>query len=262
MIPITYIGPLLRHFDAIDRVATAGLTNISPDTEPTITQNLCKVLDMHEQHQTVLDYPLSSLLRDLASTNGITNAKLEFKTYYYNSAVENRVTQSDIGLIINYRDFIVREASWSESWLLQAKSLKPISKSPPVYTEHSAFDALSTNQLERIEELQKIANIDFVRIMNYCPRLATVQSGVRAKLLHFRNMKISGDIFDYALGLELRQRLLNSCPTLEPGIFISTVDPAVTRFNELYQSFFLTAFPFSLFILRRLFIVTALSMVT
>ena len=236
-VPLTYIRPLLRHFDAIDRATTAGLLNKRPYLETTTTQLLCAMLDAKEQGP--LEYTLGDLQRDLSAIGGSLTARFTVMTHEYNAAVENRVSQSDVGLIINYRDFITPSGSWTESWLLQAKSVKPVSISPRVrYTELSAFDALSADQLERMRTLVRMIGVDFVRLMHYCPRLRLLSPDVRSILIHLRDGALNSHIFDFALGLELRDRLLVSDPNLEPGIFVSSFGDPARSLADIYRGFF------------------------
>ncbi len=123
MIPILAIKPLLKYFDAIDGYCTQGLMHKRPHIETTITQILCSSLDQEEQRQANLNYSFENLRNDLSKLAGKLTVKIG--THEYNSAVENKVTQSDLGLIINYINYYEPNLCWTESWLFQAKSLKP-----------------------------------------------------------------------------------------------------------------------------------------
>ncbi|MEH1853673.1 MAG: hypothetical protein V7L11_18820 [Nostoc sp.] len=252
MIPISAIKPLLKYFDAIDRHCTAGLMYKRPHNETTITQNLCSLLDEEEQQRAALNYSFTNLQKDLSNVAG--GLRVEISTHEYNSAVENRVTQSDLGLIINYINYYEPSLCWTESWLFQAKSLKPKILTPVTYTDESKFDSISSVQIERIKWLKNIVKVDFIRFMDYCPRAHLLDTLVRDKLICYRNLVLSNDIFDYALGLELRDCLVRADQNLEPGMFISYIEQEIKTksYLDIYKNFWRKSYPFSWFILLRL----------
>jgi hypothetical protein len=252
MIPIAAIKPLLHYFDAIDRHCTAGLMYKRPHTETTITQNLCSLLDQEEQQQAALNYSFTNLQKDLSELAG--GLTIEICTHEYNSAVENRITQSDLGLIINYINYYEPSLSWTESWLFQAKSLKPSSTNPINYTAKSTFQNILIDQIARIKRLQNIVKSDFIRFIEYCPRAHILNTWVRDELVYYRNKLMTNNIFDYALGLELYDCLIRADPNLEPGIFISYIEenPNNKCYLDIYKSFWQNCYPFSWFILLRL----------
>lgn len=252
MIPVPAIKPLLKYFDAIDRHSTAGLLNKRPHIETTITQNLCALLDQEEQQQAALTYSFENLCKDLLQVAG--RLRVEIGTYEYNSAVENRVTQSDLGLIINYINYYEPNLCWTESWLFQAKSLKPSNTNPLTYLAESQFDNTSAVQIDKIKQLKSIVKADFIRFIEYCPRAHLLSSWVRDKLISYRNLALADNLFDYALGLELHDCLLRADQNIEPGIFISEVEERtkVKSYLDLYKSFCRRSHPFAWFLLLRL----------
>lgn len=255
MIPIAAIKPLLRYFDAIDRHCTAGLMYKKPHSETTITQNLCFLLDREEQQQAALNYSFADLQKHLSELAG--GLRIDISTHEYNSAIENKITQSDLGLIINYINYYEPDLSWTESWLFQAKSLKPSGINPITYTAESKFDSISKEQIERIKRLQSIVKTDFIRFMEYCPRAHLLNTSVRDKLIYYRNSAMSNNTFEYALGLELYDCLVRAEQNLEPGIFISYIEENVKTksyksYLDIYKNFWHQSYPFSWFILLRL----------
>ncbi|MGM3306344.1 hypothetical protein ACSQ6I_10235 [Anabaena sp. WFMT] len=226
-----------------------------PHTETTITQNLCSLLDQEEQSNAALHYSFLDLQKDLSEYAGGLKVSFSLETHEYNSAVENRITQSDMGIIINYLNYYEPDISWSESWLFQAKSLKPSKYNPLEYTESSTFDSISQKQLLRIKNLVKIINIDFIKFMEYCPRLNLLKNKwERNKLISYRDLNLAENIFDYALGIELHDCILKADPSLEPGIFISSIyETSKTKsYLDVYKKFWTKSHPFSWFILSRL----------
>lgn len=239
MIPVAAIKPLLKYFDEIDRHCTAGLMNKRPHLETTITQIFCSLLDQEEQKQAALNYYFTDLQKDLSKLAG--GLRIDIGTHEYNATVENQLTQSDLGLIINYINYYEPELSWTESWLFQAKSLKPSHVDPINYTAKSKFDNISIEQIERIKKLQRIVKTDFIRFMEYCPRASLLNKRVRDELIYYRNSNMSNNRFDYALGLELYHCLMTSSKNLEPGIFISYIeeDTRIKSYLDIYKNFFL-----------------------
>lgn len=252
MIPVAAIKPLLQYFDSIDRHCTAGLMNKRPHTETTITQNLCTLLDQEEQQQAALIYSFENLSKDLLEVAG--GIQVQIRTHEYNSSVENRVTQSDLGLILNYVSYYEPSLCWTESWLFQAKSLKPSSNNPVEYLAKSRFDSVSTEQIQRIKRLKNVVKADFIRFMEYCPRAHLLAKLVQNQLAYYRNLALASNIFDYALGLELYDCLAKANQNLEPGIFISGVEEnsQTKTYLDLHKGFWQKSYPFSWFILLRL----------
>ncbi|MHC5853947.1 hypothetical protein [Nostoc sp.] len=157
-----------------------------------------------------------------------------------------------IGIIL--QNYYEPELSWTESWLFQAKSLKPSHVDPINYTAKSKFDNISIEQIERIKKLQRIVKTDFIRFMEYCPRASLLNKRVRDELIYYRNSNMSNNRFDYALGLELYHCLMTSSKNLEPGIFISYIeeDTRIKSYLDIYKNFWSQSYPFSWFILLRL----------
>jgi hypothetical protein len=254
MIPIAAIKPLLRYFDAIDRYSTAGLLFKTPFKETTITQILCSLLDQEEQLQAALRYSFKNLQDDLK--NLIGGLRIEIKTNEYNSAIENKVTQSDLGLIINYINHYDESLCWTESWLFQAKTLKPSHRIPLTYSTDSKID-ISEEQIKRIKYLEETVDADFIRFMEYCPRAHLLNRQIQDELFHYKNHALSGYNFNSALELELHDCLARQDQNLEPGIFISCLDSIdienpIKSYKDLYKYFLEESHPFSWFILLRL----------
>jgi hypothetical protein len=249
MIPIAAIKPLLRYFDAIDRHSTTGLLYKTPFKETTITQILCSLLDQEEQLQAALNYSFKNLQDDLEDLIG--GLRIEIKTNEYNSRIENKVTQSDLGLIINYINHYDESLCWTESWLFQAKTLKPSHRNPVTYSTDSKFDT-SREQIKRIEYLKETVEADFIRFMEYCPRAHLLNRQIKDELFIYKSLALSGYDFSSALELELHDCLAKQDQNLDPGIFISRIENTSKSYKDLYRNFWTQSHPFSWFILLRL----------
>jgi hypothetical protein len=72
-------------------------------------------------------------------------------------------------------------------------------------------------------------------------------------LSYQRTLALTGEIFDFALGLQLRDDLLSDKSTLDAGIFISPIDKFPSCFKEVHRRLFQGSTPFSWFILQHFF---------
>lgn len=250
MIPISVIKPILKHLDAIDKATTVGLMNKKPLIEPSLTQRFCSLLDSKEQEQFMLNYTYKDLINELSTNKTDISFSLNLETHEYNPQYENKITQSDLGIIINFINYYEPKHSWTEPWLFQAKSLKQKNNS---YTEKSNFAAIDKEQIIRIKNLQKNIGVDFIRFMDYCPRLEFLPIETQNHLLYYRNKAFADNIFDFALGLELREQLLQNQSSLNAGIFITPINDYPKNLLEIYKGFYLKNMPFSWFIISRFF---------
>jgi hypothetical protein len=251
MIPVIAIKPILQFFDAIDECCTEGLMNKRPHNETTITQILCSLLEQEEQKQFNLKYSFEDLRQALLDS--AVSLKVGIENHEYNSSLENRVTQSDLGLIINYINEYEDEA-WTESWLFQAKRLIPTHQNPLTYLAESEFESITKDQTTKMQSLEKLVKVDFIRFMEYCPRAYKLEKTVRNKLLYYKDRAFRGSDFQNALGLEIHNSLVTADQTLTPGIFISCVEDYKRKFYiDLYKGFWKNSYPFSWFILQRLY---------
>lgn len=243
---------LLRHFDAIDSSLTRRLLRKRPWREEALTALFCDLLDGDTQGEEPLSYPLADLLADLARTDEPLGFRVRIETHQYPSSVERHVTQSDIGLIVRYSDQFEHQNSFSAPWLLQAKRIFPSpTSSAGLYDLNSAFLSHSSEQEVRMRQLRDWAGFDFIRYLLYCPRPSTLSLNVREALTHHRATARAGNIFDYALGLQLREDMLSANPTLAAGIFVALIDSCPKNLSEVHRSIFRAATPFAWFLIQH-----------
>lgn len=76
--------------------------------------------------------------------------------------VENRVTQSDLGLVLRYVDNVRPANSWAQAFLLQAKRLPPKLRGERRYSAGSRFSP-DAEQMRRIQRLVDIFGETAVR---------------------------------------------------------------------------------------------------
>lgn len=220
-----------------------------PWTETSLTSLLCDLLDEDDQADEQVEYSIDQLNKDLEAEDGLVSLSFKIETHEYQPQVERWVTQSDLGLILRYDDMLMPNNSWSRAWLLQAKRLTPSNRRPLVYSESSGFGGINRDQHGRMQKLRDVVGEDFLRYLLYCPRAGSLENTVRLKLQHLRNTALVTDIFDYSLGLQLREDLLSDDPTVDAGLFVALLDDCPYSLGDIYRSMFRKCSPFSWFIL-------------
>jgi hypothetical protein len=133
--------------------------------------------------------------------------------------------------------------------LLQAKRAFP---THGVYEIDSEFKSTDAAQTARMKLLRDWAGMDFIRFLLYCPRPISLKASVREALNQMRTNALAGDIFDYTLGLQLRDDLLSPNPTIAAGLFVADIDAMPKTLGETHGALFDTSTPFSWFIIQHL----------
>jgi hypothetical protein len=175
---------------------------------------------------------------------------LKIDSHQYPKHLERWVTQADFGLIITYQDQFERNHSTSSAWLMQAKRVFPSRTGE--YEANSKFASTDAAQDLRMKTLRDWAGEEFIRYFLYCPRPKDLQQPVREALNQARTNALSGDIFDYTLGLELRDDLLSASPTIAAGLFVASLDDVPKTLLETHSSLFSRSTPFSWFIIQHM----------
>jgi len=245
---------LLRYFDSIDEIVSIKLMRKRPWLEEALTLLFCDLLDEEAQEEDNTKYPLSSLRNDLAKINEPLYIDTRIETHQYPKSVEHFVTQSDLGLIIQCQNQFESRFSFSRSWLFQAKRLFPHGGgAQKKYTEKSSFTSSNSDQNSRMERIRQWAKYDFIRYLLYCPSSSSLDKNTCELLSYQRTLALTGEIFDFALGLQLRDDLLSNKSTLDAGIFISPMDKFPSCFKEVHRRLFQGSTPFSWFIIQHFF---------
>lgn len=243
---------LVRHFDAIDSSLSRRLLRKRPWAEEALTSLFCDLLDGDTQGEEPLSYPLADLLADLSRTDEPLGFRVRIETHQYPSSVERYVTQSDLGLVVSYQDQFEHQNSFSAPWLLQAKRLFPSQSSANgLYDLRSTFSSHSSEQDARMRQLRDWAGFDFIRYLLYCPRPSALSQHVREALTHHRAAALAGNIFDYTLGLQLREDMLSATPTSAAGIFVALIDSCPKNLAEVHRSIFSASTPFAWFLIQH-----------
>lgn len=244
---------LLKYFDSIDESLARRLSRKRIWDEEALTFLLTDLLDEESQQDHKIKYSHVDLVADLSRTDEPISIDVTLDTHSYPKSMERYVTQSDVGFILSYQDQFNHKRSFQYGWLMQAKRLFPSKrKFDHGFTENSRFESFDSMQHDRMRRLRDWANCDFIRYMLYCPRPSSLDTFVRERLSAARSDAISHDIFDYALGLELRDDLLAEKPTTAAGIFIALIDNFPETLLEVHSQLFTSVSPFSWFIVAQL----------
>ena len=252
---------ILKHFDSIDSALSRRLLRKRPWHEPALTSLLCDLLDEDVQAEENVEYGIAALNADLQKANEPIEIDLKIETHEYDWRYERYVSQADIGMVFEHRNQLSSDDSWIRGWLLQAKRLIPDDHSRviapdhdlPPYSPRSRFGSVDKNQHARIEELVSRFSDDFFRYLLYTPRPSELDPSDRSVLNYRRTESIGTDIFDYTLGLQLREDMLSDAPTIEAGIFTSSVSGLPKSLEEVHRKIFHETLPFSWFILHHFF---------
>lgn len=260
MITPRSFAAILRHFDQIDRAVSLGLLGHRAKSEPALTTDLARMMSQEHQVERRIDYTIDDLNVELSKDNGPLS--LSLSTWEYGPTVENLVTQSDLGLIVEYRDSLRPRNSVKRGWLLQAKKLSPHGGPPtgdpvldaPGYSESSTFSAYDKEQHQRMQKLAGVLSENALRFLYYCPRMDLLPADLQQKLVYLRAQALAHHIFDYTPGLALRDELMAGGGSLSAGIFVGGAGQRhASQFGSLFEGLFTEYVPFSWFVAMEAF---------
>jgi hypothetical protein len=243
----------LKYFDSIDEALSRRLVRKRTWDEEALTFLLTELLDEDAQPDHALSYPHSDLIADLSSSDEPLSVTVRLETHSYPKPMERYVTQADVGLILSYEDQFNHDLAFRRGWLLQAKRLFPSRRRyEHSFTENSGFESHDPAQHDRMRRLRDWAECDFIRYLLYCPRPSALDKMVRERLSAARVRALAADIFDFALGLELRDDFLSTNPTVAAGIFVALLDSLPDSLLAIHGDLFSGVSPFSWFIVSQL----------
>ncbi|QLE49884.1 hypothetical protein FD724_18515 [Nostoc sp. C057] len=200
-----------KYFKGIDSLlAKRFLFGFLPNEEH-ITSILCELLDERGSQLHQLPYSLLDLNNDLKKNGGLLHADVSISTTDYNKRQEHDLTQSDIGIVVEYRDNIEPNNSFSNGILLQAKKLFPASNSDYNLTSaYKSFDRVQHNRLEDLNKLyiDKGCGDECIKYLMYNPSLEAIPKHEQQKIL-YRQIKLDAkSIFDFTIGLQRYRELI------------------------------------------------------
>lgn len=237
---------LIRHLDAIDQRVVRRLDRARPWTEPALTSLLCDLLDDETEHEEDLVFSRRELRDALAGSDEALSVMFSIDTIEYLPEFERYVTQSDVGLILNYNDRISGH-SWERSWLLQAKRATPSIRERPAYRAKSSIK-IDQAQHSRLNILADVLGQEAVKYLLYCPRPSSLRHADRAILAQARNEALSGHIFDYLFGQQVYADAMQGGPTLAAGMLMAPCDAVPSTVQAAHRQLTQSIWPFSWFI--------------
>lgn len=241
---IPIIGPreaklLFRYFVSVDRCLAGRFTlGYEPDEEH-LTSLLTELLDQNGAKLHPLQYSLSQLNEDLKSVESLLQVELSLSANKYNRHQESRYTQSDLGVVLEYRDHIQHDFSFYKAALFQAKRLYRNSDNKyglaSVYdayneTQHSALRALqdSTGFPHREKQMRHHHGERCFYLL-YNPSMHGFAPKDQERIRHHQLRNDATSIFDYTHGLHLYHELLGDSSVQTFGDIASLV----CRINDL-----------------------------
>jgi hypothetical protein len=123
-----------------------------PWTEEALTGLLCDLLDGDTQIEENVSYTLKQVHDDFAKSDEPLSIHFRIETRQYPKHLERWVTQSDLGLIINYQNQFDPASSVRRAWLCQAKRVFPMANDN--YGVDSEFNSTDATQTERMKVLR------------------------------------------------------------------------------------------------------------
>jgi hypothetical protein len=241
--------PLLRYLDGIDLCLSRQLLRPTPATETTLTQSLLALMDAATQRREEIPrYNIDHLNAALAELGDDLQADIRIDTRPHSSYFEANVSQSDFGLVLEYQNLTDSRFNWTAAYLMQAKRLFPATSGD--YDLTSAFDSSDAKQQKRLRDLAAELGEEAVKYIFYCPPLSGFTANAGSAIRSYHNFAFGEMIFDYALGLALRDAIRDT-PGVHAGIWLSGTENPPADTLSVHQSAFSHVHPFSWFVLAH-----------
>ncbi|WP_414551291.1 hypothetical protein [Anabaena sp. CCY 0017] len=203
-----------KYFKCVDMLLAKRLSLGFLSDEEHLTSILCELLDEDGSQLHHLTYSLSDLNNDLKQNCGLLQADVSISTSDYNKYQERHFTQSDLGIVLEYKDYIERDYSFSRGVLIQAKKLFPSQNSD--YNFNSKYESFDSEQHERLEKLNQIyvekgCGSECVKYLMYNPPLEIIPKNEQQKILHKEMVRdaITSQLY-CTLGLHRYKELIES----------------------------------------------------
>jgi hypothetical protein len=248
MLTPTAFRNIIKHFDEIDKIVSSKTIRKRPWFEVSLTSLLCDLLDEETQEEDKLNYTFKHLQEDLDKEDSLIGINLSVETTEFNSAFENHISQSDVGINLVFENMIEPNHSWIRSYLLQAKRLFPKNNNPLTYSENAEFSSQKEEQKERIKILNTVLGASHLKFLLFCPRPDDIDEDTKIKLAYLRNCSLSTGIFDFTDGLEIHNSFLVNNNSLKAGIFVTDADNSNFLFGDVHKEILKSTFPLSWFV--------------
>ncbi|TVP61158.1 MAG: hypothetical protein EA343_14980 [Nodularia sp. (in: Bacteria)] len=203
-----------KYFKCVDMLLAKRFSLGFLPNEEHITSILCELLDEHGSQLHPLTYSLSDLNNDLKQSCGLLQADVSISTSDYNKYEERHFTQSDLGIVLEYQDYIEPDYSFSRGVLIQAKKLFPYQNSD--YNFSSKYESFKSDQHNRLDQLNQIyvkkgCGSECVKYLMYNPPLEIIPKYEQQKILHKEMVRdaITSEFY-FTFGLHRYKELIES----------------------------------------------------
>jgi hypothetical protein len=178
-----HVPSLIKFFDGVDAALSLKLLRPTAPDELALTNELCALMDERVQREEGLlkEFNIDALNAALADFGDDTKFEFRIDTHPHNPVFENKVSQADLGLVLEYHNEIIPEDSWSSAYLLQAKRLHRADKTGE-YDERASFASVDVRQHERLCQLAKIFGNQYFRYILYCPPVSRLTPRAATKI--------------------------------------------------------------------------------
>jgi hypothetical protein len=251
MIGPQHLTHLTKYFDGVDAALSGKLLRAVPPDEPALTNELCALMDAQTQRrERLLEFNIDRLNEALAACGDDMRFELRVDTHPHNPKMEAFVSQSDLGLIIEYKNYVLPGENWFFAYLLQAKRLHRSGSGE--YDDRASFRSVDHHQHDRLEQFAKRFGEEFFGYILYCPPVPHLhpETITKARALHTRNL--SKPIYDYVGGLSLFDYVKRTSGHIDAGVWITPVTTAPSRILNVHAEAFERASPLSWFFLEHL----------
>lgn len=223
---------LVRYLDSVDKVVAARLAVGFSPHEDHLTALLCEMLDADLSALHTLDYPLAALRQDLGADTTLLSVDFKIETRKYPPHIERRLTSADLGVIVEYRDYLAGAVTFTRGALFQAKRLYSGRPGQP-YSLDDSFREFDVDQLERLVALEEETPLGpddgprrgrhpgqqpWCHYLFYCPASESYDKNSRERVR--RLCLPNDDIFDYAKGWHLYEYASSPSRPI-PGLVVS-----------------------------------------
>lgn len=239
---------LIRYFDGIDAAVSRRLSRLVPPTETTLTQEFCALMDAAAQRrEKSLTFDADALQEALAKPGDMVDVEFTIEVHQHGQRLEAFVSQADFGLILEYENTVLPNLNWRAAYLMQAKRLFPDPGGS--YSIASTFASTSPDQQQRLQDLVEILGKEGIRSWLYMPSTDGYEAASSSAIRNLHARNVAGNIFDYALGLALRDELQRS-GGIDAGMWVADLAVGTTA-ADVHTNAFVETDPFTWFILQH-----------
>ncbi|MDZ8184251.1 MAG: hypothetical protein RMX96_05225 [Nostoc sp. ChiSLP02] len=191
----------LKYFRSIDQILCQRYSlGFCPDEEH-LTSILCELLDDRGSQLHQLPYSIADLNRDLENSGSLLKAEVSLETKTYDKYQERHFTQSDLGIILEYKDRIDPKYNFTIGILVQAKRLFPDARKK--YSFASKYNSFDADQYQRFKNLINYFEnscdcSECGKYLLYNPIFRDFAKNEKEKILHCQLLKDRNTIFQDA----------------------------------------------------------------